>query len=403
MDMAMSAPMESAPDATVEAPSPKRRAAPAAASARSRGFPILTISLLVLLIAGAGGVFLLMNVTVSSDRAAMEPVVSEEVLDPPQTDPTDVAAEDPADSESGPDLDIAPGTRSIITAESPIAESPASIRTEITRLEEAIVFERRALAAMQAAPDGRDEALIQQRQVIDRLQLDLAEMRSIEREQLNQFESETAGTPAIASEPSLLDRFQRMNGPVLWAIAAALFGLIVLLLMMARRKSSRTAKQASDMTPEVPDAPAAPEPPIVPPTPVLDSGHDAFVSYSHSNAETVLPIVQSIEEDGITVWIDRDEMRAGQTWAGQIVRAIKSADQFCLMCSAQAFESDHVRREVYLADKYGKKMVPIRLDATEMPEDIEYFLIGRQWIDLFEVAEEDRLKAIKSLLSESED
>lgn len=126
---------------------------------------------------------------------------------------------------------------------------------------------------------------------------------------------------------------------------------------------------------------------------------DVFVSYSHANAETVLPIVETVEERGVSIWIDRDEMRAGQTWAGQIVRAIKTSERFCLMCSEQAFASDHVRREVYLADKYGKDMVPIRLDGAEMPEDIEYFLIGKQWVDLNALQDDERLEALEAALS----
>lgn len=126
---------------------------------------------------------------------------------------------------------------------------------------------------------------------------------------------------------------------------------------------------------------------------------DVFVSYSHANAETVLPIVKTVEERGVSIWIDRDEMRAGQGWAGQIVRAIKTSERFCLMCSEQAFASDHVRREVYLADKYGKDMVPIRLDGAEMPEDIEYFLIGKQWVDLNALQDDERLEALEAALS----
>lgn len=130
-----------------------------------------------------------------------------------------------------------------------------------------------------------------------------------------------------------------------------------------------------------------------------NTAHTVFVSYSHANAETVLPIVETVEERGVSIWIDRDEMRAGQGWAGQIVRAIKASERFCLMCSAQAFASDHVRREVYLADKYGKDMVPIRLDGAEMPEDIEYFLIGKQWVDLNALEEDERLTVLESALS----
>ncbi|MEO0466903.1 MAG: toll/interleukin-1 receptor domain-containing protein [Pseudomonadota bacterium] len=113
-----------------------------------------------------------------------------------------------------------------------------------------------------------------------------------------------------------------------------------------------------------------------------DPAKQVFISYAHADADAVLPLVDVVEAAGKSVWIDRDGMRAGQGWAGMIVRAIKAARMVCLMCSERAFASDHVRREVYLADKYKKGILPVRLDQSDMPEDIEYFLAGVQWVDL---------------------
>ncbi len=161
-------------------------------------------------------------------------------------------------------------------------------------------------------------------------------------------------------------------------------------------RARRSETQNEEMVASIPASAPAPESDTAA-APIM--GHEVFVSYSHANAETVLPIVETVEERGVSIWIDRDEMRAGQGWAGQIVRAIKTSERFCLMCSAQAFASDHVRREVYLADKYGKDMVPIRLDGAEMPEDIEYFLIGKQWVDLNALDGEERLAVLESVLS----
>lgn len=116
---------------------------------------------------------------------------------------------------------------------------------------------------------------------------------------------------------------------------------------------------------------------------------DLFVSYAHADKETVLPIVDRVEGMGVDVWIDREDIKVGQGWAGAIVRAIKTVSRVCLMCSEKAFQSDHVRREIYLADKYGKALVPVRLDNAEMPEDIEYFLIDKQWLDAAVIAGPD--------------
>ncbi|MEO0815876.1 MAG: toll/interleukin-1 receptor domain-containing protein [Pseudomonadota bacterium] len=124
--------------------------------------------------------------------------------------------------------------------------------------------------------------------------------------------------------------------------------------------------------------------------------HAVFVSYAHADSDTVLPLVNPIEQTGNPVWIDREGIKSGQTWAGMIVRAIKSAQVFCLMCSQKAFASDHVRREVYLADKYKKGLLPVRLDASDMPDDIEYFLAGVQWVDLVDASDAERTERLKT-------
>ncbi len=123
-----------------------------------------------------------------------------------------------------------------------------------------------------------------------------------------------------------------------------------------------------------------------------------FVSYSRRDGAVVYPLVAEVEASGREVWIDKDEIHAGGNWAGMIVRAIRGSDTFCLMCSAEAFQSDNVRREIYIADKYKRKLLPVRLDSSEMPEDFEYFLIDRQWLDLSAADPAERAVRLKAAL-----
>jgi hypothetical protein len=130
----------------------------------------------------------------------------------------------------------------------------------------------------------------------------------------------------------------------------------------------------------------------------VETPAQVFVSYARSNGEVVYPMVAEVEAAGREVWIDRDELPAGGNWAGMIVRAIRDSDTFCLMCSAEAFQSDNVRREIYIADKYKRKLLPVRLDFAQMPEDFEYFLIDRQWLDLTAVEPGERALRLKAAL-----
>ena len=146
-------------------------------------------------------------------------------------------------------------------------------------------------------------------------------------------------------------------------------------------------EQASEMDAAVPE-------PLVP-----DENAPVFVSYSRRDGDVVYPMVAEVEAAGRPVWIDKDEIHAGGNWAGMIVRAIRDSDTFCLMCSAEAFQSDNVRREIYIADKYKRKLLPVRLDFSEMPEDFEYFLIDRQWLDLTSIEPGERAGRLKAALA----
>ena len=158
--------------------------------------------------------------------------------------------------------------------------------------------------------------------------------------------------------------------------------------------ASQPAPAASPQPSEARSSAAAPDMP-----PEADATAPVFVSYSRQNGEIVYALVAEVEAAGRSVWIDREEIEAGGNWAGMIVRAIRGADTFCLMCSAEAFQSDNVRREIYIADKYKRKLLPVRLDSAEMPEDFEYFLIDRQWLDLTGIAPEERASRLAAILA----
>lgn len=172
---------------------------------------------------------------------------------------------------------------------------------------------------------------------------------------------------------------------VLWGLVVGAFGGY---LAGGRARSEALAAKAPRASREMPDEAAAPSAPDAP----------VFVSYSRRNGSVVYPLVEEVEAAGHPVWIDRDEIKAGGNWAGAIVRAIRESDTFCLMCSAEAFQSDNVRREIYIADKYKRKLLPVRLDSSEMPEDFEYFLIDRQWLDLTSIEPSERAGRLKAAL-----
>jgi hypothetical protein len=123
-----------------------------------------------------------------------------------------------------------------------------------------------------------------------------------------------------------------------------------------------------------------------------------FVCYAPANEGLVLPVIEAAKRAGRKFWLDQKGAVAAGGWTGEIARAIHGSAGVVVMCSKAAFESDHVKREIYLADRYGKKLAPVLIEAAEPPEDFEYFFAGAQPLKLFETPEAERPQALISLL-----
>ena len=107
-----------------------------------------------------------------------------------------------------------------------------------------------------------------------------------------------------------------------------------------------------------------------------------FTSYSRRDKETVDQIVGVIEGTGIDVWIDREDIKAGNMWRVQIVQAIDTCAAFVLMLSPSSAASDNVRKEIDLAQDSGRTIFAVMLQPVKLPAEIRYQLAGLQFIDV---------------------
>jgi hypothetical protein len=179
-------------------------------------------------------------------------------------------------------------------------------------------------------------------------------------------------------------RYGAPSGVAEWLfLITMLITLAVLAVLTARLvRPAKIGKPQARVTPEA----------------AASAADTVFVSYARANAKEVLPVLEATKAQGRSFWIDQQGAGAGQSWAGEIVRAIRTASGVIVMCSKAAFESDHVKREIYLADRYSKKLTPVFLEQADPPEDFEYFFAGVQQLRLFETPEADRPQALLSAL-----
>lgn len=171
----------------------------------------------------------------------------------------------------------------------------------------------------------------------------------------------------------------------LWAGLAAVVALFWLARMLMRPSKSKPKRARRKVNSAKRAAKRAEED--------AQQSDAVFVAYAPDDAVAVGPVVAAVEAFGRRVWIDK----AGVS--GEIVRSIRTARGVIIMCSPAAFQSDHVKREVYLADRYRKPMLPVFIKATTLPPDFEYFFAGVQGLDLVATPEPERPEALRVALA----
>ena len=115
----------------------------------------------------------------------------------------------------------------------------------------------------------------------------------------------------------------------------------------------------------------------------LSEQKDIFISYSRKDAETVKDIYNWLEGKGYRCWIDLEGMSSSDSYKAIIVDAIKNAKILMFMSSENSNNSQNVVSEVSLAMKYGKKIIPVKLDEAPYTPSIEYDIVNIDFVSYY--------------------
>src|ERR1051325_7357231 len=111
---------------------------------------------------------------------------------------------------------------------------------------------------------------------------------------------------------------------------------------------------------------------------------EVFISYARRDRELVQRITDQFSAMNVSFWLDHQVIDGGTNFAAAIARGIKQSRLFVLMCSDAALRSRNVSKEIILAWKYARPYLPLLLERVSFPEQIEFFLEGIQWIEIFD-------------------
>jgi hypothetical protein len=110
---------------------------------------------------------------------------------------------------------------------------------------------------------------------------------------------------------------------------------------------------------------------------------DIFISHASADLKMAETICSALENRHHTCWMAARDVRPGQNYMNAIVQALRDCRLMLLVFSKHANSSEEITKELALASKYKKYVIPARVEDVLPTEAYEYALADRQWIDLF--------------------
>jgi serine/threonine-protein kinase len=98
-----------------------------------------------------------------------------------------------------------------------------------------------------------------------------------------------------------------------------------------------------------------------------------FVCYAHKDAGTVYDDLIELDRNSVKLWYD-EGISAGTSWRAEIAGAIKGAKKFLFFISEASLQSSHCLREVDYAINHDIEVVPVYLDDSALPAELELVL-----------------------------
>jgi len=109
-----------------------------------------------------------------------------------------------------------------------------------------------------------------------------------------------------------------------------------------------------------------------------------FISYATPNLAEAEIIRKDLEVNGLSCWIANRDILEAEDYRKAIIQGFDPATVVIVLISADALNSPHVKREVDLATNDRTKVIlPIRLEAVDLKDELRYSLSSTQRIDAF--------------------
>ncbi len=131
-----------------------------------------------------------------------------------------------------------------------------------------------------------------------------------------------------------------------------------------------------------------------------------FLCHSSDDKPAVRSLYARLKSDGISPWLDEEDLRPGENWRTAITKAVRAAD-IVLVCLSKTSiaKTGYVQKEItYALDRAEEQpegqiyLIPVRLEPCPVPERLSHW----QWVDLYSDRGYEKLLSSLALLRGSD-
>ncbi len=133
----------------------------------------------------------------------------------------------------------------------------------------------------------------------------------------------------------------------------------------------------------------------------MTASPQVFVSYSHHDAERVTPLIADLRAAGVDVWFDA-QLTPGIDWSGELARAIDTCQLCIYFVSKMSVASQVCEREVNLAVRRDRRVLPVYLEDTQLTPELELSIGNLQAIRTAPSSGADLVAVVNRLLTGGE-
>ena len=126
---------------------------------------------------------------------------------------------------------------------------------------------------------------------------------------------------------------------------------------------------------------------------------DVFISYSSKENTIANRVKNVLESNEINCWMAPDSIPLGSNYIEEIPKALRNSRVFVLLLSECSQQSQWVPKELEQAIKYGKVIIPIHLDQSDILDSIDLLLAGVQRIEAYQDLNKSLQFVIKQIMS----